>query len=99
MSTDFETSSGKPAASSKDPEEIEREIDDTRAELHRILDALEAKLSFRRRVDGVMSSARENGAAFASVAGNAVRQYRTPLVVAGATVIGLLVARQLSRRR
>ena len=29
--------------------DIEREIDDTRAELHRILYVLEAKLSIRRR--------------------------------------------------
>jgi hypothetical protein len=99
MSTNFETASASSADSSKKPEEIEREIDDTRAELHRILDALEAKLSIRRRVDGVVSSARENGAVFASVAGDAMKQYRTPLVVAGATVIGLLLARQISRRR
>jgi hypothetical protein len=43
------------------PETIEREIDDTRAELDQTLDALQSRLSVRRRLNSAAASARETG--------------------------------------
>src|SRR5688572_4174928 len=49
------------STSGRSPEEIENEIEGTREELSRTLDALQAKLSPRRRFNSVAETARRKG--------------------------------------
>jgi hemerythrin superfamily protein len=49
------------ATNERTPEELEREIDGTRAELSQTLDELESRLSPRRRLDAAAQSMRESG--------------------------------------
>lgn len=94
------------AGSDNELSQMEREIAATRAELDRTLDALQAKLSPRRRMRALMVSMHERTDAFSAYSGelvrgatNFVKRQPTPFIVATAAVIGAIVlARFLSRR-
>jgi hypothetical protein len=102
MSTTFETQSESGESGDKpkkSPEQLEREIDQTREELAATLDALQAKLSVRRKVHSALDSARDNGLALADIARNTVRNYPVPTLVAGVSVVLLMALLGRRRRR
>ena len=61
------------------PEQIERQIEGTRQKLARTLDALEAKLSPRQRLQAVSQSALDFGGRFAHAATKAVTPRPPPV--------------------
>jgi hypothetical protein len=83
----------------KDPGEIEREIEQTRQELDRTLEALQAKLSPRRRIEEAVASVRENGLKWAGDVRERVKRDPMPFAVVGGTLLLAIVAGSLMRRR
>lgn len=86
--------------------DIEREIQHTRQELERTLDALQSKLSPRRRLEDAVDTARDavgmarsTGRRFASRVHKDVRRDPVPYLVVGGTVLAAIVAGALMRRR
>jgi hypothetical protein len=73
-------------AAHKDPDEIEHDIDDTRAEVQATLEALEHKLSPNRLLDMTLGRVREHGGEFAGNLGHAVKENPLPLLL---TSIGI----------
>lgn len=67
----------------KDPAQIERDIDRTRASLGRTVDALEHRLSPGELVDQALGMAREHGGEFASNLGRSVRNNPMPVILTG----------------
>jgi hypothetical protein len=53
--------SAQAGSASRSPDDIEKEIEGTRTELERTLDALQSRLSVRRRLNSAALSARERG--------------------------------------
>lgn len=76
-------------AGHRTPEEIERDIELTRHELGRTLDALHARLSVRRRVDAIVETAQENGRRFAALAVSTARRF--PAAATALIALPLLV--------
>lgn len=70
----------------KDPETLEREIDEVRAEMSRTLEALERKFSPGQWVDYYLDSLREHSGELAANFGNTVKQNPVPITL---TAIGL----------
>jgi ElaB/YqjD/DUF883 family membrane-anchored ribosome-binding protein len=70
----------------KDPETLEREIDQVRAEMSRTLEALERKFSPGQLLDYYLGALREHGGEFAANLGNSVKQNPVPMML---TAIGL----------
>lgn len=70
----------------KDPDTLEREIDEVRAEMSRTIEALERKFSPGQWVDYYLDSLREHGGELAANFGNTVKQNPVPLMF---TAIGL----------
>jgi ElaB/YqjD/DUF883 family membrane-anchored ribosome-binding protein len=70
----------------KDPETLEREIDEVRSEMGRTLEALEEKFSPGRLLDYYLGMAREHGGEFAKNLGISVKQNPVPMML---TAIGL----------
>jgi hypothetical protein len=70
----------------KDPETLEREIDQVRAEMSRTLEALERKFSPGQLLDYYLGAVREHGGEFAANLGNSVKQNPVPMML---TAIGL----------
>lgn len=69
--------------SHKDPQTLEYEISQTRAEMDRTLGALERKLSPRHLIDQAMDFVRRNGAGATDSVGRVVRNNPVPLALAG----------------
>ncbi len=91
---------------SSDVHQIELEIEATREELERTLDALQARLSPRRRLQAAMRNARDRGSeladrggALARDAAGVVRRQPLPFVVAAVGVVAVFTARMVIRRR
>jgi hypothetical protein len=80
--------------SHKDPEDLEREIDETRADVRATLGVLEQRLSAEHLLDLTIGRVREHGGAFAGNLGSAARDNPVPLLL---TSIGLAWM-MLSRR-
>ena len=66
----------------KDPATLEREIDQTRANMDRTLGALERKFSPGQLLDQAMEFARENGGEFANNLGRSVKENPVPALLA-----------------
>src|SRR4029453_1884569 len=66
----------------KDPEVLEREIDQTRAQMDQTLGALEQKLSPGKLIDEALGLLREHGGDFAANLGNSVKQNPMPVMLA-----------------
>lgn len=75
------------AESRKDPARLEREIDQQRADISHIVDALEDKLSPGQMFDRLVHFGKGNGREFAQNVGNAVKANPLPVLL---TSIGLL---------
>ena len=97
-------SSSSPAAT--DVHQIELEIEATREELDRTLDALQARLSPRRRLQAALRNARDRsnrladrGGELARDAVGLVRREPLPFVVAGVGVLALIAVGMVMRRR
>lgn len=73
-------------AAYKNPDEIEHDIDDTRADLAATLEALEHKLSPNHLMDMTLGRVRQHGGEFAGNLGSAVRDNPVPLLL---TSIGI----------
>ena len=67
----------------KDPAELERDIDRTRASLGRTVDALERRLSPGELLDQALGMAREQGGQFAANLGRSVRNNPMPVILTG----------------
>jgi hypothetical protein len=103
------SSASRSASSStgtQDVREIELEIEATREELNRTLDALQARLSPRRRLQAVMRNARDRGSRIADRgtelardAADMVKRQPLPFVVATVGVIAIFAARMVIRGR
>jgi ElaB/YqjD/DUF883 family membrane-anchored ribosome-binding protein len=83
------------ADSRKDPEELEREIDDTRAELRATLDALEERLSTEHLLEMTLGRVRQHGGEFATNLGNSVKQHPLPMLL---TSVGIAWMMMTERR-
>ena len=70
----------------KDPATLEREIDQTRANMDRTLGALERKFSPGQLLDQAMEFARENGGEFANNLGRSVKDNPVPALL---TAVGI----------
>ena len=70
----------------KDPATLEREIDQTRANMDRTLGALERKFSPGQLLDKAMEFARENGGEFANNLGRSVKDNPVPALL---TAVGI----------
>jgi ElaB/YqjD/DUF883 family membrane-anchored ribosome-binding protein len=70
----------------KDPATLEREIDQTRANMDRTLGALERKFSPGQLLDQAMEFARDNGGEFANNLGRSVKENPVPALL---TAVGI----------
>lgn len=75
------------------PDEIERDIDDTRAELDATLDELQDRLNPQAAMDQAIAYARENGGLFGRNLMEQVRDNPLPAVLAGIGLTWLMTAR------
>ena len=95
MSTQHSTNPG-----SKSPDEVQREVRQSRAEVEETLDAIQERLSpgqlFEQAVDYMRSS---NGTDFFRNLGTAVRDNPVPVALVGTGLAWLMVAGSRSRRR
>lgn len=81
------------AESRKDPERLEREIDQQRDTIGNIVSALENKLSPSEIVDRVMRAGKGTGGEFARNLGNVVRANPMPTLLASAGLVWLYASR------
>lgn len=86
-------------AGHRTPEEIERDIELTRRELGRTLDALQARLSVRRRVDAALETAQENGRRFADLAVSTARRFPAAATALVALPVLIFIAARTRRWR
>ena len=70
----------------KDPATLEREIDQTRANMDRTLGALERKFSPGQLLDQAMEFARENGGEFPNNLGRSIKENPVPALL---TAVGI----------
>jgi hypothetical protein len=78
---------------------LEHDIELTRHDLDVTLEALQAKLSPRRRLKAAVSSVRESGSLGAQRMIDLARRYPRPLAVLGGCLLLLMVTRQPRRSR
>src|SRR5690606_26084018 len=71
---------------SREPEELERDIDRTRSSLGRTIDELESRLSPGQLIDQVLSTGRQHGGEFAANLGRSVENNPLPLLL---TAVGI----------
>jgi ElaB/YqjD/DUF883 family membrane-anchored ribosome-binding protein len=76
----------------KDPATLEREIDQTRADMDRTLGALERKLSPGQLLDEAMGFAREHGGELASNLGRSVKENPMPALLTAVGVVWMLAS-------
>jgi hypothetical protein len=74
----------------KDPETLEREIDQTRGQMDQTISALERRLSPGQLVDEALGLFREHGGDFAANLGNSIKQNPLPVMLA-AVGIGWMI--------
>jgi hypothetical protein len=94
------------SSENSDVHQIELEIEATREELDRTLNALQARLSPRRRLQAAIRNARDRGSRLADRGGElardaagVVRRQPLPFVVAAVGVVAIFAARMVIRRR
>jgi ElaB/YqjD/DUF883 family membrane-anchored ribosome-binding protein len=73
----------KDTENGRDPAQLERDIDRTRASLGRTVDALERRLSPGELVDQALGMAREHGGEFATNLGRSVQNNPMPVILTG----------------
>jgi ElaB/YqjD/DUF883 family membrane-anchored ribosome-binding protein len=83
------------AEAEKDPEDLERDIDETRADVRATLEALERRLSRDHLLDVTLGRVRSYGGEFAGNLGDAMKQNPVPLLL---TSIGLAWMMMSNRR-
>lgn len=76
----------------KDPAELEREIDATRAELRETLEELEHRLSPTDILEQVMSRVRRDGGAFAGNLGQSVKENPVPALLTSIGIAWMMAA-------
>jgi ElaB/YqjD/DUF883 family membrane-anchored ribosome-binding protein len=76
----------------KDPATLEREIDQTRANMDRTLGALERKFSPGQLLDQAMEFARENGGEFANNLGRSVKENPVPALLTAVGIAWMVVS-------
>jgi ElaB/YqjD/DUF883 family membrane-anchored ribosome-binding protein len=76
----------------KDPATLEREIDQTRANMDRTLGALERKFSPGQMLDQAMEFARENGGEFANNLGRSVKENPLPALLTAVGIAWMVAA-------
>jgi ElaB/YqjD/DUF883 family membrane-anchored ribosome-binding protein len=81
------------AESHKDPGRLEREIDQQRADINHIVDALENKLSPGQMFDRLVHYGKGNGREFVQNIGNAVKANPVPALLASAGLLWLYASR------
>lgn len=81
------------AESHKDPARLEREIDQQRADINHIVDALENKLSPGQLFDRMVHFGKGNGREFALNVGNAVKANPVPALLASVGLLWLYASR------
>ena len=81
----------------KDPATLEREIDQTRADMDRTLGALERKLSPGQLLDEAMGFAREHAGEFASNLGRSVKENPMPALLTAVGVVWMLASNNRPR--
>ena len=95
MSTQYDTNPG-----SKSPEEVQREVRQSRAEVEQTLDAIQERLSpgqlFEQAVEYMRSS---NGNDFVRNLGTRVRDNPLPIVLVGTGLAWLILSSSRSSRR
>ncbi len=79
-------------ARNRSPEEWEREIERTRADIDRTLAALQYRLSRAALIDRVLRTTRDEGGAFIAGIGRTVRDNPIPALVLGAGLAWLVTA-------
>jgi chromosome segregation ATPase len=82
----------------RDPAEIEREIEHTREELDRTLEALQAKLSPRRQLEQALTHARASSRRVTHSAVEMMKRNPVPFAIVGATLLVALIAASRGRR-
>jgi hypothetical protein len=81
-----------------DPAAIERDIEATRAELNRTLNALQARLSPRQRLSEVIDSASTNGSELLDRVVTTARRNPAPFVFVGLSLAFMLINGTRRRR-
>jgi len=76
----------------KDPATLEREIDQTRANMDRTLGALERKFSPGQLLDQAMEFARENGGEFANNLGRSVKENPVPALLTAVGIVWMVAS-------
>ena len=79
----------------KDPATLEREIDQTRANMDRTLGALERKFSPGQLLDQAMEFARENGGEFANNLGRSVKENPVPALLTAVGIAWMAASRSI----
>ena len=78
--------------SQKDPETLEREINQTRSEMSQTLDALERKLSPGQLLDQCLNAFGKHGGDLAQNFGNSVKQNPVPVALTAMGIIWMMVS-------
>ncbi len=82
----------------REPRAIEREIDETRADMRATLEALERRFSFDRLVDLTVGRIRERGGEFAGNLTDAATQNPVPLLLVSVGVAWLMLTSRAGKR-
>ncbi len=85
------------AESQKDPDRLEREIDQQREDIGDIVDALENKLSPGQMFDRLVHFGKGNGREFAQNLGNTVKAHPVPTLLTSVGLLWLYAARNDTR--
>ena len=80
------------ANSQKDPATLEREIDQTRAEMNQTLNALERKFSPGEFLDQSLDYVQQHGGQLAGTLGNAIRENPMPALLTAAGLVWMVLA-------
>jgi hypothetical protein len=89
---------GLPSAGA-DLSAMEQNIELTRRDLDETLEALQDRLSPRRRLRAAVQAARETGSTLAQNVTSTARRYRTPALIVSACVLLAIAARAIAQRR
>lgn len=84
------------AEARKDPETLEREIDQKRADIGHLVDALESKLSPGQLIDQALAYAKGNGGEFFGNLGNTLKANPVPTVLTSVGLIWLMLGQNQS---
>lgn len=81
------------AESQKDPDRLEREIDQQRAKVSHLIDSLGDEFSMRQMLDRAVGMAKGSGNEFAQNLGSTVRAHPVPTLLTSAGMLWLYVSR------